>query len=213
MKKVMKIVGIIILIGLVLFLINLGRKVYIISEYNKKVEELNKEDNYYMKYNDSYGRAEQYKKGDISYIKRTNDTDTVIIYSGKDADWGISDIKDKEGNIVKTAGKFGKGEMGMNTFQSSCISMSDIENPFVLILVAFKSNITTEILDNKECYKISFDNDTIQVYFEKESGLKIREVHTYSNQDTGIIEYRIDDITDEEMKFPSLEGYNITTSD
>ena len=213
MKKVMKIVGIIILIGLVLFLINLGRKVYIISEYNKKVEELNKEDNYYMKYNDSYGKAEQYKKGDISYIKRTNDTDTVIIYSGKDADWGISDIKDKEGNIVKTAGKFGKGEMGMNTFQSSCISMSDIENPFVLILVAFKSNITTEILDNKECYKISFDNDTIQVYFEKESGLKIREVHTYSNQDTGIIEYRIDDITDEEMKFPSLEGYNITTSD
>ena len=211
MKKVIKIVLVIILSGLVLFSINLGRKVYIISEYNKKAEELNKEDNYYMKYNDSYGKAEQYKIGDISYIKRTNDTDTVIIYNDKDADWEISDIKDKDGNRVKTAGKFGKGEMGINTFQSSYIS--DIENSFVLIGVAFKSNITTQTLDNKECYIVSFDNDTIQVYFEKESGLKIREVYTDSNKDTGIVEYRIDDITDEEMKFPSLEGYNITISD
>ena len=80
LKKVLIITGIILLI----LLINLGRKVYIISEYNKKVEEQSKITNYYKKMNENEAIAEFWRKGDIAIYKRTSSEGIRMIYFGKE---------------------------------------------------------------------------------------------------------------------------------
>ena len=81
-----------------------------------------------------------------------------------------------------------------------------IDNLWDKIKIAFSSRITDEKLGNIECYKI-YINKEWQLFINKKDLLVIREVN--GSTDTGIIEYKINQVRDEDVLMPNLAGYII----
>ena len=123
-----------------------------------------------------------------------------MIYYGEDYNWIIVDSKDG-----KTAVKMNKEGIGIEaqTLSSSTLYM---ENLWDKIVMAFSSKITSEKLDNIECYKIDVNKEW-QIYVDKDSLLVMREIN--GSTDTGIIEYKINEVRDEDVLMPNLAGYTI----
>ena len=123
-----------------------------------------------------------------------------MIYYGEDYNWIIVDSKDE-----KTAVKMNKEGIGIEaqTLSSSTLYM---ENLWDKIVMAFSSKITSEKLDSIECYKIDVNKEW-QIYVNKDSLLVMRKIN--GSTDTGIIEYKINEVRDEDVLMPNLAGYTI----
>ena len=200
-KKLITIVLIIILIVASIFLINLGRKVIILSKYADKSNEYSKITNFYRKSNPEEGViTELWRKGDLGLLKRTSKDDVKIIYYGKDYNWIIVDGKDS-----KTAVKMIKEGIGIEA-QTLPTGTLYMENLWDKIKMAFSSKITTENLNGIECYKIEVNREW-QIFINKDNLLYIREVN--GSTDTGIIEYKMNEVRDEDVTMPNLAGYTI----
>ena len=205
-KKIKKIVLIIVLIIVCIFLFNLGRKVCILSKYSNKSNEYSKITNYYKKADYKNTKSEEdattefWRKDNLGFLKRTSKDDVKMIYYGEDYNWIIVDSKDG-----KTAVKMNKEGIGIEaqTLSSSTLYM---ENLWDKIVMAFSSKITSEKLDNIECYKIDVNKEW-QIYVDKDSLLVMREIN--GSTDTGIIEYKINEVRDEDVLMPNLAGYTI----
>ena len=101
-KKLIAIVLIIILIVAGIFLINLGRKVIILSRYADKSNEYSKITNFYRKATPEEGViTELWRKGDLGLLKRTSKDDVKMIYYGEDYNWIIVDGKDSKTAVKK----------------------------------------------------------------------------------------------------------------
>lgn len=200
-KKIITIVLIIVLIIACIFLVNLGRKVYILSKYSDKCDEYSKITNFYKKTNPEQDvTTEFWRKGNLGLLKRTSKDDIKMIYYGEDYNWIIVDNKDE-----KTAVKMIKEGAGIET-QTLPTETLFIGNLWNKIRMAFISKITTEKMNNVECYKISVNREW-QVFVNKNDLLVIREIN--GSTDTGIIEYKINEVRDEDVLMPNLAGYTI----
>lgn len=200
-KKILKIVVVILAMIILLFLINLGRKVYILSKYSDECKEYLKVTNFYVKKSEKEGfKSELWRKDNIALLKLTLVDEVRMIYFGEDYNWIIVD-----NNGVKTAVKMSKeGSVPeLQTLVSGTLSMDDWKD---VIIAAFSSKITTEKINDIECYKIYLDKDW-QMFISKKDFLLIREIN--GSTDTGIIEYKLNEIKDEDVIMPSLEGYTI----
>lgn len=113
-----------------------------------------------------------------------------------------------DNNGVKTAVKMSKeGSVPeLQTLVSGTFSMDDWKD---VIIAAFSSKITTEKINDIECYKIYLDKDW-QMFISKKDFLLIREIN--GSTDTGIIEYKLNEVKDEDIIMPNLEGYTIKDS-
>ena len=200
-KKIIAIVLIIVLIIACIFLVNLGRKVYILSKYSDKCNEYSKITNFYKKTNPEQDvKTEFWRKDNLGFLKRTSKDDVKMIYYGEDYNWIIVDNKDG-----KTAVKMNKEGIGIEA-QTLPTETLNMEKFWDIIKVAFTSKISTEKLNNIECYKI-FVNDEWQLFINKDNLLVMREIN--GSTDTGIIEYKINEVRDEDVLMPNLAGYTI----
>ncbi|MBR3002489.1 MAG: hypothetical protein IKF38_02855 [Clostridia bacterium] len=200
-KKIIMIIIILILVIAFIFLCNLGRKVYILSKYSEKTEEYSKLTNFYKKmHNDSGITTEFWRKDDLGFLKMTSNDFVRMIYWGKDYNWIVVD--DKDG---KTAVKMVKEDYGFGA-QTLTTGTLYMENMWDKIKMAFSSKITTEKLNNINCYKFSHNKDW-QMFINKDSFLVMREIN--GSTDTGFIEYRLNEVRDEDVLMPNLAGYTI----
>ena len=200
-KKIIAIFFIIALIIVCIFLFNLGRKVCILSKYSNKSNEYAKITNFYRKTNSEEDvTTEFWRKDNLGFLKRTSKDDVKMIYYGEDYNWIIVDNKDG-----KTAVKMNKEGIGIEA-QTLPTETLNMEKFWDIIKVAFTSKISTEKLNNIECYKI-FVNDEWQLFINKDNLLVMREIN--GSTDTGIIEYKINEVRDEDVLMPNLAGYTI----
>ena len=182
-KKIIVIILIIVLIIACIFLFNLGRKVCILSKYSDKSNEYAKITNFYKKTNPEEGvTTEFWRKDNLGFLKRTSKDDIKMIYYGEDYNWIVVDSKDG-----KTAVKMNKEGIGIEA-QTLTTETLYMEKFWDKIKVAFTSKISTEKLNDIECYKIDINSEW-QLFISKDNLLVMREINgsTY----TGIIEYKI----------------------
>ena len=201
-KKIIKICLVILILIILIFLIDLGRKAYILNKYSNKCEEYLKVTNFYVKRDQEEGvTSELWRKDNLAFLKITLDDETRMIHFGEDNNWIIIDSKDG-----KTAVKMTKegGGAEIQTFVPGTLSLDSFWNT---IQLAFSSRITTEKINNIDCYKI-FINEDWQMYINKKDFLVMREIN--GSTDTGIIEYKLNEVKDEEVTMPNLAGYTIT---
>lgn len=205
-KKTVKILLIILLILFVIFIINLGRKTYIMAKYNSVCEENSKITNFYKKSieNDEV-LIKTTRKDDVGIYKRMSDDGVRMIYYGEENDWIIIDTVDSEGIEKKQAVKIPKNEYSL-IMPSFGLSSIYTENFFQTVIMAFASKITTEQVNGIECYKIYLDED-VQVFINKDDYLRVKEINASTS--TTIIEYTTNEVTDEDVKMPDLEGFEI----
>ncbi|HCC03598.1 MAG TPA: hypothetical protein DEP51_01900 [Clostridiales bacterium] len=200
-KKIIIIILIAFLIVACIFLINLGRKVIILSKYADKCDEYSKITNFYKKTNPEKDViTEFWRKENLGFLKRTSKDDIKMIYYGEDYNWIIVD--DKNG---KTAVKILKEGAGIEA-QTLSTGTLYMDNLWDKIKLAFMSKITTEKVNDIECYKICI-NDEWQLLINKQNLLLMREIN--GSTDTGIIEYKMNEVRDEDVLMPNLAGYTI----
>ena len=190
-KKIIRIIIIIVLIIAIVFLLDLGRKVYILSKYSDKCNEYLQITNFYKKTNPEDGTTTEFwRKDNLGIFKRTSEDNIKMIYYGKDYNWIMIDNKDGNGIEIQTL-----------PTQTLCMeSFGD------KIKMAFLSKITTEKFNNIDCYKIYLNKDW-QLFINKNDLLVMKEIN--GSTDTGIIEYKINEVKDEEVSMPNLDGYTI----
>lgn len=200
-KKIIKIMLIILLLIVLVFILNFGRKVYILSKYSDMYREYSEITNFYRKENPEEGvTTEFWKKDNLGFLKRTSENDIKMIYYGEDYNWIIVDGKDS-----KTAVKMPKEGDGIEA-QKLITGTLNMENFWDTIKMAFSSNISTDILNDVECYKIKLGKEW-QMYVNKDNFLVMREIN--GSTDTGIIEYKINEVRNEDVFMPNLAGYTI----
>ena len=200
-KKIITICLVVLIIIILIFLIDLGRKTYILNKYSNKCEEYSKITNFYVKRGQEEGvTSELWRKDNLAFLKMTVDDETRMIHFGEDYNWIIIDSKDG-----KTAVKMTKegGGAEIQTFVSGTLSLDSFWNTVVL---AFSSRISNEKINEIDCYKI-FINDDWQMFIDKKDFLLMREIN--GSTDTGIIEYEFNNVKDEEVTMPNLAGYTI----
>ena len=200
-KKIIVIILIIVLIIACIFLFNLGRKVCILSKYSNKSNEYAKITNFYKKTNPEEDvTTEFWRKDNLGFLKRTSKDDIKMIYYGEDYNWIVVDSKDG-----KTAVKMNKEGIGIEA-QTLTTETLYMEKFWDKIKVAFTSKISTEKLNDIECYKIDINSEW-QLFISKDNLLVMREKN--GSTDTGIIEYKLNEVRDEDVLMPNLAGYTI----
>ena len=196
-----KIILIICLLIALLFLLNLGRKVFIISKYSEEYNKYIEITNFYKKTNPEEGIiTEFWRKDNNGLLKRTSNEDVKYIYYGEDYNWIIVDSKNS-----KTAVKMNKEGEGIevNNLTTGTLYMEKLWDK---IKIALTSSISTEEVNNLECYKLKINKEW-QMFINKDNFLVMREIN--GSTDTGIIEYKINEVTDEDVSMPNLDGYTI----
>lgn len=196
-----KILLIICLIIVLVFLLNLGRKVFILSKYSEEYNKYIEITNFYKKTNPEEGIiTEFWRKDNNGILKRTSNEDVKYIYYGEDYNWIIVDSKDS-----KTAVKMNKEGEGIEVNNLTTGSLY-MENLWDKIKIALTSSISTGKVNNIECYKLKINKEW-QIFINKDNFLVMREIN--GSTDTGVIEYKINEVTDADVSMPNLDGYTI----
>lgn len=200
-NSIIKLVLVIILIIAVIFLLNLGRKVSILSKYSDMYNKYLEVANFYKKTTPEEGvTTELWRKDNLGLLRRTSANDVKTIYYGEDYNWILVDDKDS-----KTAVKMAKEGEGIES-QNIITGTLYMPNLWDKIKIAFSSKISTEKLNDVDCYKLKIKNDW-QIYINKEDFLVMREIN--GSTDTGFIEYKINEVRDVDVIMPNLAGYTI----
>lgn len=205
-KKIWKKVLIIILIILAILLIDIIRKTIIIYKIGEKSKEYSDCKNYYKeaKYLDEDVTVECIRKDNIAIFKRMSKDGTRMIYYGDGYSWIIVDTVNDEGIVSKSAVKINQD----NVLFIPILNASDFEfeNLWQMIKFACVTLITTENVNGEECYRVYAGKDYI-TYVNKETGLNKKIIN--GSLDMEIIRYRLNDIKDEEVELPILDGFEI----
>ena len=200
-KLIIKIVLTIILVIAFLFILDLGRKVSILSKYSDMYNKYLEVANFYKKTTPEEGvTTELWRKDNLGLLRRTSANDVKTIYYGEDYNWILVDDKDS-----KTAVKMVKEGEGIES-QNIITGTLYMPNLWDKIKIAFSSKISTEKLNDVDCYKLKIKNDW-QLYINKEDFLVMREIN--GSTDTGFIEYKINEVRDVDVIMPNLAGYTI----
>ena len=198
--KLIKCILIVITVLVIIFVGNLIRKACIIKQYNEKsTKYYSTVTNFYKKVIEDDSITEIWRKDDIVLLKRVSiEGEMMWSYWGEDNNWVITNVINSD---KKEVVKFKKG------FPLPSIDISTIqtENIWQLFNIAFSAKMTTENVNGEECYKIHVD-ELLEEYITKKDFLLVKNINGSSNQ---IIQYRINTVTDEDIKMPNLTGYTI----
>lgn len=202
MKKTIKIVIIAILLMILLYLaINL-REAVIIYKLSNKVSETQKLVNYYYKAETESGINTAYRKDDKAIWKLETEKDTKQIYVNSNEIWMIVENYNEDS---KTAVKYSANE----EFVMPAILMDGslyAENFWQALIMSFISRISSEEVNNIECYKIYLGKD-FQLFVNKEDYIKIKEINGSTSRQ--LLEYSINTVTDSDVEPPNLDGFEI----
>lgn len=211
--KLWTLIVIVILLVLAVFVGTIARKVNILSDIDKKIENQNAKTNMYVKIVSQKQTSERYKKDNKVKFVTPNNT-----------------------SIVETRGTLGtlylyKEENGKKIVQKTdniSVHITMLENCADLvqdtlsdrIQLARSTKISSQTVDGKACYVLTQKEKTgyptwlfpegcesVTFYVEKATGLPIKRVvqNLDKTQDVMTFEYSFDTVTDEDLK--ALEGY------
>lgn len=212
--RVLKTVLIVIIILLILFLVNFFRSYIIASNISEKQQELEKTTNYSYKSvhysmddeNDKTTMERYYKDGRTMVVLSSGDSRKIIVwYDEQTREFILLNPKDlvaiveQDSNAIfgnRIATMFGEGMV-----KPGC---------------AFMFLISSDQIDEKECYKINWSGAT--TWINKQDGTIVKEINGKSvingqeyDDITEWKEWKFNELTDEDLARPNLIGYEITT--
>lgn len=221
-KKVLKVIGIILLITFAMFLVHTIKNTIIISNLQKKAKEYANSDNYHVKIvrNDekegSIYTCDYYKKGNkravLSEIKNKEGESTkLLLYDNGERIDSFTETKDsKTASIGKVKG----------------ISMGDFEevlktdNIWQTFIYSIPSTIRSKEVNGKKCKLVNGFNSPYSIAaWIVEEGIK---VDTYVDKETGLLikmvagdiieerEYEFNSVDDSIFAEPDISQYTIT---
>lgn len=221
--KMWKKILIIILILVVLLIILTARKMIIIRSLQSKMKKYENVDNYYATIYEYQGTNLQinttYKKDNtsLSTVKSLSEGSnrTLIAYTDDEVSHIYIEVPGSKLAILD-----GNGVPGPIQIQNEL----ETQNLWQFIVRSIKSSIKTEECNGKECYKIEvscfdlfcFDkHDNVVCYFDKDTGLKVRELNgTVGDGEDKInivsdYHYKFNSVQDEDLKEPDISEYTI----
>ena len=223
-KKIFKFILLILIAILIIFVVNTIRKIVIISNLQNKVSKYINYNNYYLKSvsNQGEGQIIEFYKKDNCYITNLtsnslNGSRKLIIYfNGKTTNTYIEVNTDNNTSKVAILDSDGVSNGGQIT---NYIHTNNIGE---LLFMAMIYSINTEIVNNVECYKMNnlfIQKDSeVGFYIDKKTGLAIRIMEVANSiidgnkQSSQIIvdyDYKFDIVTDEDLKEPDINQYQI----
>ena len=168
MKKKVFICGlVIVLIALVVFSINLTRKVIIIDKYNDAVAEREKLTNYYAKtVNNGGNTREIFKKDNTKLLKTISPSGEIRIMYLDDEVFLI--LNESTRTVYKTENSEGQLVPGFSGSDSYfTLHEGRRDSIWEKIKLALETKITTDEVNSKECYRL-YIKDDLQAYINKE---------------------------------------------
>ena len=193
----------ILLIILVLFIIIIGRKIFILTNLSNKAKNMITLTNYYTK-TETYSNGqmsilESYNKDEISLGKMSIFSENknpikMIIYKSKTE--SISLIDNGETKTLNTS-----ADITVNPIYFTGESL--IEN----IWIALTTRVDKVKLNDKECYLIR--NGNTEKFIDVDTGLSIKMIDNQNNKTTDY-KYKFGVVKDSDVTKPDTEGYTIS---
>lgn len=234
-RNKLRILEIIILIIVVAFIVNTGRKMYIITDLNNKAQEYIKLENYhrtsYSLDNGNYIKEEVLSMGDrkkiiITTISEDGEKEVVTIYGTK-----IGTVPDTQSyppiekykqNMYKVTDteKLALLDVEIGMAIDNQEAFGGIENTKDLIVSAITTSINKATYDGKECYYVSNSQNILpnsSMYVNKETGLLISTIASEIKNVDGTTqriagaEYKFEfgTVTEDDFIEPDISEYKI----
>lgn len=217
-KKVLKTIGIILLIIVVLILVHTIRNTIIISNLQNKVKKYSNSNNYHIKavtYVDENTTMtiNQYQKEEkqLLILERTVNDETVKIsvYNNGNRIDMFTETKEEK---IATLGKI-NSIIGIQT-----IEFLQTDNLWQTILYGLPAIIRTTNVDEHKCYNINnflspyylAGKNKTEYYMDKETGLMMKSIidETISTR-----EYEFDNVSDEIFIEPDISQYTLKSEE
>ena len=216
-KKVLKIVGIVILAIIIMLFIYAIRNFIIIKKLKKNFSKYENSQNYHI----------------TSVSKPTGDVTVTMDYYKKDnnqvvfmeRDTAEEDLKftmydnGERGDLFVDNGKEKTCRLGIDSelIQVNLVNYLETDNNWQTFLSSFFAKIYKKNLGQKECYVVDNfqsplflnDADKNEVYLEKDTGLMVRSIF---GETESFREYEFDNIKDEIFVEPNIGEYKILTN-
>lgn len=219
-KKVLKIIGIILLIVFAIFVINTIRKLAIIKSIQRTASQYTSSTNYHIK-SVASGMNDGITTTINSYCK--NEKKLTVVERSKDGkvDSKLSTYDDgKRKNMFSESEEIKRVDIGIESEFDIGIRVFDyfegITNNMQLMCLAIASKVEDIEYNGKKCYRIadcpapSIMQDAInninEVYIDKDTGLVIR---THFGNAISEREYEFNNVQDEVFIEPDLKEYEI----
>lgn len=216
-KFIKRFIILLIILLVTVFIINTGRKTIILINYSKKVNEISKCNNYYMK--------EEIKDNYMEDVSEIYHKDNVVVYKNKERNLMIYNNENTNEYL-----NYYLSENKIITLDSDInIKMYDIRNHFFTdtsvrkwgnLIVSLYTNIKSEKYNGKDYYVI--ENNNNKLYVNKETYLIDREVITTktktlekgweTNEIINNYTYEFGNVTDEDVEKPDMTGFTIEKS-
>lgn len=214
MKKksniVLKVIVLVICLLVFIFLINIGRKMYLIANIQEKASKLGEKENYSWNWKMENKEITTYRKGEKAIIIMDTENAKVIFA--------------KNGNLVNTYTENSNGKMARLNQEEELYNIIKLPNIIskknVSMFDVVNSKISSESIEGKECYLIESSSeafishtsvDKVQIFIEKETGLPIKvvEYDDKNEKKTANYKYDFDKTTDENLVEPNISEYKI----
>lgn len=198
---------ILVIIALVLFLIHFARNYVIVDSILARQKALKELTNYSFKMNYIYSNVSMeyyHKDNNIIMIRKNSDSEKVIIWSSKDTK-EIIFLNPKE--LTATVDKENMGESGIYQLLPRGLVLNS-ENTRGFDFMYF---ITSETVNGVDCYKVQWLFGEETAWYNKEDGTMVK--YNENGYETEYTDWKINQLTDEDMSRPNLMGYEVTIND
>ncbi len=211
-KKILKVIGILILVIIVIFIIHTIRNYIIISDLQGKIANYSNSTNYYTKSvttedNGTIITMEYYRKDnkEVAFLERNlnGEISKISMYNNgerKDTFWD-----NKENKIAQLDSE---GLMTVNIY-----NFTETENKWQTLLGSIFASIKSANEDGKECYIIkgffssnSLVNGSEEIYIEKDTGLYFK---TIEEERISEREYEFNKVDDSIFVEPDISQYKL----
>lgn len=215
-KKILKIIGIILLILFVLLLVHTFRNYIIVSSLQNKISKYANSTNYHVKIT-TYGTKE---KNDITTMNYYKKDDKVVVIAERNMNGEISKISTYnhdnrtdtfiEGKEEKIA-QIGERKTGIVV---QIYNLLENDTRLQTFLACVFAHIRSEKIDNKECYIVSkyYSNMGWEIegknerYIDKETGLLIKNI---TDDTVTEREFEFNNVSDDVFIEPDIGQYTI----
>lgn len=203
---ILKTILMLIVILIIVFLIHLARNQVIMNQIAEKQESLNKITNYsyttehYSKENtDEKTRVEHYYKDGRSMLVFDRSEGDKIIFWHDEATKETIIINPRE--LTAKIQQNAEPLLGTNLPVAAPFTKEEVKVSYMFL-------ITSEKIDGIECYKVNYAGTII--WINKEDGTIVKNTINSDNL-TDYYDWKLNQLTDEDLTRPNLIGYTITS--
>ena len=215
-KKVLKIIGMIILVVIIMFLIYVLRNFIIIKKLKNNFSKYENSQNYHIT---SVVKSESDMTVKMNYYKKENKQ--VVFMERKTSEEDLKFTMYDNGERVDIFIDNGSEKtcrlgVGTELVQVNLVNYLETDNDWQTFLASIFTRIYTKEFNQKKCYVIdnfssplfTYDDEKNEVYLEKETGLMMKSI--FGDSET-VREYEFDNVSDLIFAEPNIGEYRILT--